>query len=163
MRQSDATSPFDSRRAELGHVKGLPKVYFARAIDGENKADGQALASAVSCELGAAGLLMVDPTASEPSELLASMSDVTARYRAIVEHDLSVLRSCNAVLMDMTISTRNYIGCVCEMTYAYLWRIPCVVYLGDIDRNRPWLHYHATAVYGARLDAIAHLRDLLLR
>lgn len=138
------------------------RVYFARAIDGQNRQTIRALASTVARELEAVGLHMVDPTLTEP---IASSGQQLASYanyhRAIVDHDLSVLRTCHAVLMDMTIPNRNYIGCTCEMVYAYLWGIPCITYTGENESNRPWLLYHSVAVHRLRESAIKHLAVLL--
>jgi hypothetical protein len=138
-----------------------PRIYFARAIDGEDSATRLALASDVASELAAAGLSMVDPTVDDPTGVGETKTDERELYQAIVEHDLSVLQSCHAVLMDISVPGRSYIGCICEMTYAYLWRIPCVVYMGKTDKRRPWLQYHATAVFETRADAIDFLRRLL--
>jgi nucleoside 2-deoxyribosyltransferase len=136
----------------------FPRIYFARAIDGQGKKAGQALTYRVAKELADVGLLMVDPTVNEPTTTANGRSLKQAeKYQAIVEHDLSILRSCDAVLMDISEPGRSYIGCICELTYAYLWQIPCVVYLGGCDKNRPWLHYHASAIYAARDDAVMWL------
>lgn len=137
-----------------------PRIYFARAIDGEDHAARLALTAAVAADLAAAGLSMVDPTADEPAGTDAAGQDERARYRAIVEHDLAVLKSCHAVLMDISVPGRSYIGCICEMTYAHFWQIPCVVYVGGVDQHRPWLHYHAAAIFEARAEAIDWLREL---
>src|ERR1022692_1921458 len=180
---SGAAHPLERRSVQVP-----PRIYFARAIDGEDTVAAQVLASVVASELEQAGLLMVDPIVSGPAQLdtdggeevrhpsiveqagllrvdpivsgpaqLDTDVDVRLRYHSIVDHDLAVLRRCDAVLMDMSLPNRNYIGCVCEMTYAYLWNIPCVVYLGRSNPNRPWLHYHAVAVFEFRKDAIACL------
>ena len=138
-----------------------PRTYFARAIDGEDSATRLALASDVASELAAAGLSMVDPTVGEPVGVGETRADERKLYEAIVEHDLSILKTCHAVLMDISVPSRSYIGCICEMTYAYLWQIPCVVYMGKVDKRRPWLQYHATAVLETRADAIDLLRQLL--
>jgi hypothetical protein len=142
-----------------------PRVYFARAIDGQDLAVTKALVVAVREELNQAGLALVDPIDNEPP--LPGGPDghntsVADAYRAVVDHDLSVLKTCDAALMDLTSPGRGYIGCVCELTYAYLWQIPCVVYLGSLDGRRPWLHYHATAVVASRTEAIAQLRRMLI-
>jgi hypothetical protein len=137
-----------------------PRVYFARAIDGEDLATSRKLTAVVADELAQVGLAMVDPTLSEPPQARSEL-DRMPRYRAIVDHDLSILQLCDAVLMDMSLPNRNYIGCVCEMTYAYMWRIPCVVNLGLSNQDRPWLHYHATAVFESRESAITRLAELL--
>ena len=141
-----------------------PRVYFARAVDGLDADQIFGLADQLRRELESVGLVMVDPVASEPTFRDAQpgggmMTDPSRFYREIVEHDLAILGGCDAVLMDMTIPDRNYIGCVCEMTYAHLWKIPCVVYQGQIDAYRPWLRYHAAAVFARRSEAVAYLAD----
>jgi nucleoside 2-deoxyribosyltransferase len=139
----------------------LPRVYFARAIDGENEETRMTLVSIVAAELAVRNLQLVDPVATEPNDRDIQDTETIQKYRNIVDHDLSILRTCDAVLMDMSIPNRNYIGCVCELTYAYLWSIPCIVYIGQGNSNRPWLHYHATAIFKSRKAAVAHLADLL--
>ena len=99
---------------------------------------------------------MVDPTIGNPL-LSDQQAQLTSSTHAIVEHELSLLRQCDAVLMDMSIPNRNYIGCVCEMTYAHLWRIPCVVYPGKSGPPRPWLVYHAAAIFDTREAAIEYI------
>jgi hypothetical protein len=81
----------------------------------------------------------------------------------LVESDLGLLRRSDGVLMDMSIRNRNYIGCTCELTYAYLWHIPSVVWVGDTGlEQRPWLRYHATVVVKGRQEAIEAVAALLL-
>jgi nucleoside 2-deoxyribosyltransferase len=138
------------------------RVYFARAIDGQDPSLNLALAARVREELHQAGLTFVDPTDGEPRASDRPGGSTADLYRALVEHDLAILRTCDAILMDMTLPHRNYIGCVCEMTYAHLWQIPCVVYLGSQETSRPWLHYHATAIHQVRADAIDDLKHILL-
>jgi hypothetical protein len=134
----------------------LPRVYFARAIDGQETRAISSLALLVSDELAAAGMELIDPTISEPQSSATTDPCNISHYRAIVDHDLALLKTCDAVLMDMSIADRSYIGCICEMTYAYLWKIPCAVYMGRQDTQRPWLHYHAT-VFQQRKDAVTYL------
>jgi nucleoside 2-deoxyribosyltransferase len=139
----------------------LPRIYFARAIDGESKEKRTTLVSVVAAELAARNMQLVDPVATEPDVRDSQDTETIQKYRNIVDHDLSILRTCDAVLMDMSIPNRNYIGCVCELTYAYLWDIPCIVYIGQANSNRPWLHYHATAIFKSRETAIVHLTRVL--
>ncbi len=139
-----------------------PRVYFARAVDGLDDDQVMRLGEEARQALEAVGLSIVDPVTSESAFRGAEVSravsvDPSQLYRQIVEHDLAVLRGCDAVLMDMTIPHRNYIGCIGEMIYAYLWNIPCAIYLGQIDPDRPWLRYHATAMFVARSEAVAYL------
>lgn len=146
-------SPLDPKSSDSNC---FPRIYFARAIDGQEVGVISILTLMVSDELAAVGMRLVDPTVNEPQPSESLDSFTIDHYRAIVDHDLRVLKTCDAILIDMSIADRSYIGCICEMTYAYLWKIPCAVYIGLQDDRRPWLHYHA-AVFEQRKDAIAYL------
>jgi hypothetical protein len=138
------------------------RIYFARAIDGQEAGVVSGLTLQVNEELAAAGMTLVDPTIGEPQPGPGTDWYDIDHYRALVDHDLTIMKTCDAVLMDMSIANRSYIGCVCEMTYAYLWNIPCAVYIGAQDAGRPWLHYHSS-VFQQRRDAIAYLAGKLRR
>ena len=138
-----------------------PLVYFARAVDGRDRADVLAEGRVVAAELQRSGLRMTDPVEVWMRTVgKGPGADDPAR---LVQSDLGLLRRSDGVLMDMSIRDRNYIGCTCELTYAYLWRIPSVVWVGDtgLDR-RPWLRYHATAVVSSRREGVEAVAGLLL-
>lgn len=139
------------------NIADPPLIYFARAVDGEDRLAALSLADRVAAELAPHGLMLVDPVRLYD----AGPGDDQPSEVSIVEHDLRILRRCDAILMDMSIQGRNYIGCSCELTYAYLWKIPCVVYLGGATEIRPWLTYHATAVAQTRGQAIRKLLSVL--
>ncbi|MDY7089688.1 MAG: hypothetical protein SYR96_31860 [Actinomycetota bacterium] len=135
-------------------------VYFARAVDGLDRDGVLAEAQNVAAELRERGLCMIDPvetwmrTAHQPAP-----DDPTG----LVQSDLRLLRRSDAVLMDMSIRDRAYIGCACELTYAHLWRIPSVVWVGDTgSEQRPWLRYHATKVVETRDQALESIAALLV-
>jgi hypothetical protein len=136
-----------------------PLVYFARGIDDLDPSACAAVASAVGAELAAYGLRMVDPVAQENSLALLNC-DEAALARALVEFDLSLLRRCDAILTDMTIPDRNYVGCTAELVYAHLWRIPAVVYVGSTGNDRRhWLRYLVSHIVNDRTTAVQWLAD----
>lgn len=138
-----------------------PLVYFARAVDGLDRADVLAAARVVGAELEESGLQMTDPV--ELWLRAARESPVPDDPAGLVKSDLGLLRRSDRVLMDMSIRDRAYIGCTCELTYAYLWHIPSVVWVGDTGLDqRPWLRYHATAVVKSRQEAVEAVAGLLL-
>ncbi|WP_433378487.1 hypothetical protein ACQPZX_11770 [Actinoplanes sp. CA-142083] len=140
---------------------GVPLVYFARAVDGLDRAGVLAAAQLVADHLQASGLRMTDPV--EVWTRAVRQNSATDDPAGLVQSDLGLLRRSDGVLMDMSIRDRNYIGCTCELTYAYLWRIPSVVWVGDTGlEQRPWLRYHATAVVNSRQEAVEALAALLL-
>ena len=130
-------------------------VYFARAVDGLDVIDIERRAQDVSAELERHGLRMIDPLIFEAQVNNKGSAMSPAQ---IVDTDLAVLRRCDLVLMDMTIAQRNYIGCISELIYAYLWKIPSIVVVGPQELSRSWLQYHAAEVHtswSAAVDAIA--------
>jgi len=148
-------------QAQGEHGAGAPRIYFARAIDGMSEHATLALAGIITAELADVGLRLIDPLAEQRRIGPALKGTLADKSRQLVDFDLSILRTCSGVLMDMSIPNRNYIGCSCELTYAYLWRIPVAVHVGQSDLTRPWLHYHARAVCLRRSDAISALVQLL--
>jgi hypothetical protein len=138
-----------------------PLIYFARAVDGLDRAGVLADARVVAAELQEFGMQMTDPV--EVWMRAARKNPATDDPALLVQSDLGLLRRSDGVLMDMSIQDRNYIGCTCELTYAYLWRIPSVVWVGQTGLDqRPWLRYHATAVVNSRQEAVVAVADLLL-
>ncbi|MGI5246729.1 hypothetical protein [Dactylosporangium sp. CA-139066] len=128
-----------------------PSVYFARAVDFLDPLKVAEVAARAREVLALHGMRLVDPLEYE----MDAGPDV-------VELDLAVLRRCDAMLVDMTIPDRNYIGCVAELVYAHSWRIPAVVYVGSTDYGRrPWLRYHATQVCRSQDEAVVALRAAL--
>jgi hypothetical protein len=140
----------------------MPRIYFARGVDGLDLGQAMKEGRSVADELFRQGLLLVDPLRTEPVRNNSAMP-MSRWYHDIVVHDLEVLRLCAGVLMDMTIPGRNYIGCSCELVYAYLWNIPTAVYLGENDGNCPWLQYHAAVVVKTRAEAVDYPRGVVIR
>jgi hypothetical protein len=139
----------------------IPQIYFARAIDGMDEVANVSLGTTVARELAEHEMKIVDPfVEARKRKLVRSRSEDHSRL--LVEFDLGLLRRCDGVLMDMSIPTRAYVGCVCELTYAFLWRIPVVVYVGESSNGeRHWLKYHASKIHQGRRDAIMALADLV--
>ncbi|GAA3395146.1 hypothetical protein [Cryptosporangium minutisporangium] len=132
------------------------RVYFARAVDELSRPAVLAQGATLAARLRPLGAELVDPVA------VWDLSPLDPSPGDLVASDLRTLRTCDAVLMDMTIPNRNYIGCVCELTYAYLWEIPSVVWVGDTGyERRPWLRFHATAIVPDEHRAVQELGTLL--
>ena len=142
------------------NIRPTPLVYFARAVDGLVRDEIVAAAGALGAALGAAGMRLVDPVAawwSAQDDRAAAPS-----VEDLVRSDLGLLRRADGVLMDLSLPMRDYVGCICELTYAHMWHIPSVVWVGDTGLDqRVWLRYHATAIVFDKMTAIATLRRLL--
>lgn len=141
-------------------VRAMPMVYFARAVDGLVREEILAEADALGAELEAAGLRLIDPVAAWWSA--SGDRGTTPRVEDLVRSDLGLLRRSDGVLMDLSLPMRDYVGCICELTYAHMWQIPSVIWVGDTGLDqRVWLRYHATAIVPDKVAAISSLRRLL--
>lgn len=128
-----------------------PKVYFARAMDGLDTSELAKRGEQVSALLAQTGFDVIDTLLVTPQAAIADPISISR----MIDIDLGLLKQADVVLMDMSIPDRNYVGCVCELTYAYLWGIPIVVYVGRTSNGvRPWLIHHATEIYENWMDAV---------
>lgn len=124
-----------------------------------NNRDILNLTSTVKEELNSIDLDMIDPYVETKNNKVGITFKEKARE--IVEQDLSLLKTADIVLMDCSIPNRNYIGCICELVYAYLWGIPIIVYVGSSGNdNRYWLRYHANYICKDRSEAIKYIKLL---
>jgi hypothetical protein len=137
-----------------------PVVYYARAVDGLDRAAVLRAGRELAATLVPYGLALIDPVAAWGGTVVDEHSPA-AQVDALVNADLALLRGSDAVLMDMSRPGRDYVGCVCELTYAHLWHIPAVVWVGDTGlQHRAWLRYHATVVVREAAAAVSALIPL---
>ena len=141
-----------------------PLVYYARAVDGLDEAAVLREGLRIGAELAAAGLNVIDPVANHRKKVAAlrGVTRRTATAEEIVCEDLRYLRKADALVVDMSIPHRNYVGCTAELVYARLWRIPSVVYVGSTDYDeRIWLRAHSTVLVRDWCEAVQALARLL--
>ncbi|MFC9439645.1 hypothetical protein [Nocardia sp. NPDC057030] len=145
-----------ARRAQTG--KSRFRVYFARAMDGETHDDILRTAAVVRAELRFIDAEMIDPfTTTELSARDECTSSAEFAERIVLD-DLALLATADAILLDMTIPARNYIGCSCELAYAHTMNIPVFAYVGDTGyEKRSWLVYHAKVVTRTRSQCLGAL------
>lgn len=132
----------------------MKRVYYARAVDDRNRTEVLAEASRIQGELIKYEIELVDPVAigGEHERLPED----------VVQTDLSLLKSSDAVLMDMSIDRWTYVGCVGELVYAHIWNIPSVVWVANQSiAERKWLLYHATKIALSKNEAYVQLLVLL--
>lgn len=132
-------------------------VYYARAIDGVPPAAIERTTLRLRRLVARYEIQLIDP-------VLLSRTRQVQSPTTLVSGDLEQLRRADAMLMDMSIRHRNYIGCCCELVYAFQWRIPTIVFIGKSGYgDRIWLQYHATAVCTTWRDAISTLVNVVDR
>jgi hypothetical protein len=138
-----------------------PRIFIARAIDYRGTdvaAEGASLAESVR----AAGYVPVDPVVDLlPQHWGRRGTTWYGSGGGRVDSNLEWLRRCDAMVVDMSLQDWTYIGCVCEIVYAFLWRIPTVVIAGRTTLEREWLRYHTTRRVDDVPDAIEELKGLL--
>lgn len=131
----------------------MKRVYYARAVDDRNRTDVLAEGVRIQGELFKFEIELVDPIA---------IGGKWERPEDVVQIDLSLLKSCDAVLMDMSLDGWTYVGCVAELVYAHIWNIPSVVWVANQSiAERKWLRYHATKITLSKNQAYISLLELL--
>ncbi|MBT8225297.1 MAG: hypothetical protein HKP61_07775 [Dactylosporangium sp.] len=133
-----------------------PIVYFARAVDGRRREIVLDEGRAIAAEVASSGMRLLDPVAEWDTRVPGDATDDP------VQADLRLLHTADGVLMDMTVPGHQYIGCICELTYAHLWQLPSVVWVADTGlEQRMWLRHHATVIVRKQSEAIDTLAALL--
>jgi len=131
----------------------MARVYFASAMDDVPQRELEARYRAAEHSFHTSGHELLndwDFYELDP----ASESD----HQAIVERDLAVLRSADAILADMSRPEHKYVGCICEIVYARLWGLR----VGVIDpfavyRTRLWLRAHGAEFFDTFSEPLAWL------
>jgi hypothetical protein len=133
----------------------MKRVYYARAVDSQDRSALLSEAAAVQSALAPYDLTVIDPVAIGGENFRPPQE--------VVHTDLDLLRRSDAVLMDLSIEGWTYVGCICELVYAHLWRIPSVVFVPPTELvERKWLLYHATRVVVGKEAAIEALLELIV-
>lgn len=114
------------------------RIYLARPIDGRSQTSIYEILDRAEREFQRPRFEIVDPVAKYD---LRDRND----HVYVVATELEILRSCNIILIDMSLANHTYIGCVAELIYAHLWNLITVVYVGSNSAltQRPWLRFHA--------------------
>ena len=123
----------------------MVRVYFASAIENLSLEEVEAHYVQVAKLLESREFQMTNRNVQD--YYLPQDCDSITRIREVIENDLHTLSQSDLLLVDYSIPNRNYVGCTCEIIYAYLWAKPIVVYVGQSSNGRShWLRYHATYV-----------------
>lgn len=136
-----------------------PLVYVARAVDNRSPDDVREAGEELRLKIRDAGFAAVDPVASPfPRTQVALEENKKISDFIRVQSDLAWLRRSDAVLIDMSLEKWSYVGCVCELVYAYLWGIPTIIVAGKSPiQERIWLRYHANDIVHDIDEAIEKL------
>jgi nucleoside 2-deoxyribosyltransferase len=139
-----------------------PLVYVARAVDNRPAPDVRQVGENLRQRIGEAGFAAVDPVASPfPRTQVPMQENQETNDFLRVRSDLAWLRRSDAVVIDVSLEDWSYVGCVCELVYAYLLGIPTIVIAGSsVIQERLWLRYHATRIVHDVDEAIVELQAL---
>jgi hypothetical protein len=114
------------------------RIYLARPIDERIPASTNDVIARAKSNFRYPRFEVIDPT-------IARGAENPEDYMGLVQAELHVLESCDAILVDMSPTDHIYIGCIAELVYARLWNLSTVIYTGSNDKldRRPWLRFHA--------------------
>ncbi len=137
----------------------MRRVYYARAMDGLTEDEVLAGPRRIQAMVDASRMAVIDPYMEQ--RILRDRRlqlDADEFAREIVDSDLELLRRSDVVLMDLSLAGRIYVGCICELVYAHLYRIPVVVNVGSTGiEERIWLRYHASKICHSLQEAVDSL------
>jgi len=105
-------------------------VYLAQAIDGRDTVDIMD-----TQEMYASLLATIGVTLASPLDVESYSADAFDAI-AILQHDLSILRKCDALLVDLSLVGHEYLGCLFEIGCANAHGIPVVVCIGNRNLER---------------------------
>jgi nucleoside 2-deoxyribosyltransferase len=129
------------------------EIYLALAMEGLSPRDIAARVEEFRALLQSLPVT-VRTTFDEADVVRDSHEDDDGRARRIVEADLDMLRRADLLLVDLSRENHTYVGCICEIVYAHLMRIPVIAFVGNKDWDeRTWLRYHVTS-FCKRFDSI---------
>jgi hypothetical protein len=138
-----------------------PLVYVARAVDWRPTPEFKQVGHDLAELLAAAGYYPVDPVETPFPGVDVTFKQGKPQGVNRVNSDLAWLRRSDALVVDMSITSWQYVGCICELVYAYKWDIPSVVITGASPiGERMWLKYHATRIVHDAVGAVDALRNL---
>jgi ATP adenylyltransferase len=140
-----------------GTSADAPLVYVARAVDNRDTAEVIKTGEVWQNRLVSAGFRPVDPVVTPFSKLPTSGDPNRANFLRVTS-DLAWLRRSDALVIDMSLDGWSYVGCVCELVYAYSWGVPTIVMTGNSAiGERLWLRYHASAIVKSVDDVVEAL------
>lgn len=80
----------------------------------------------------------------------------------LVNIELGLLKKADLHIVDFVFQPYFYIGCVCELVYSHLFKIPSILIVSDKKiAKRPWLKFHSNITvsgYDHIADAISQLK-----
>ena len=140
-----------------------PLVYLARAVDNQEKQKVAENGEVWRAALAQAGFTPIDPVVTPFPRIVGGQGEEPDAHNfGRIESDLAWLRRCDALVIDLALEDWSYVGCICELVYAHLWRLPTVVMAGSSSiEARPWLRYHATTVVSSLDAAVAALGSVI--
>ena len=143
----------------------MARVFFSSAIDGIPMKQIVNRYQEVERELRAKGHFLVNPASfytQNHNEIKRGRGNDV--LNAVIDYDLNAIRSADVLLADFSDPCRQYVGCICEIVYARLFKIPVIAYLGsNLISERPFFAYHCSVMTKKWDDAILAISDLCYR
>ncbi len=126
------------------------KAYLAQGIEGRSTLEISGSMTWMRDLIEEAGFSPIAPYLTDD----ANGESSGLEWRSVVSRDISLLRDADLIVVDLGDAAHEYIGCIAELVYARLLRIPSFVYIGQSGRgSRKWLTFHSDYVFND-LDAL---------
>lgn len=112
------------------------RIYISRPIDDRDVSEIYDIVERAREEFRTPRFEVIDPT-------LIPNGAQRENPKSLVDTQLKLMKTCDTILIDMSLPNHTYIGCIAELVYAHRYKLYTVVYVGS-NRigHRPWLRYH---------------------
>lgn len=140
----------------------IKKVYFAHAMDLIDPQEIKKNINKFEKLIKKYGNVELINTYTISSSLKRSELNPIEKAKFVVTRDLELLKESNVLFVDYSRQNMNYIGCTCEIVYAFIYNKPIIVYVGNSgNENRLWLLYHTDKIYKNLKDALEELSKFI--
>ncbi len=143
----------------------MSNVFFSSGIDGLSRDVIVKNYNSVEVALAKRGHIIVNPVSFYFSKnFITQIDNDLGEDKAVVQNDLKALRKADIMLMNVSDPCRQYIGCICEMVYANIYKIPVVAYIGKATQfcNRPFFSFHCARIV-ENLETALDFLDILAK
>lgn len=139
----------------------MAKVYFASPMEGIDFATVKSRYLHLEKQLKRNGHELANPISFYEEEIPTVQSlPRSEKSKYIVSRDIERLKIADIILIDLSMGGHKYIGCICEMVYAYTLGKPVIAFVGDSKYEaHPWIVYHCQAFYNKLEDALSALNS----
>ena len=102
------------------------RIYISRPIDDRDVSEIYDIVERAREEFRTPRFEVIDPT-------LIPNGAQRENPKSLVDTQLKLMKTCDTILIDMSLPNHTYIGCIAELVYAHRYKLYTVVYVDQIE------------------------------